>query len=222
MKKKILSLGIALCLAGMSLNAQVSFGPKVGLNLANLSGDAEELLGESPSMKIGAQIGGVVNMNFTDALALQPGLILSMKGASVSMEMMGISMDMTYSANYLEVPINMVYGIDMGAGQLQVFAGPYLSYGLFGKVSTSAAGVSDDTDIQFVSDAVDADDDKAAINALDYGINAGLGFKTGAIQIQAGYGLGLGNIEPKYDGEDPEYTTTNSVIQLNVAYLLGN
>jgi hypothetical protein len=218
MKKKLFSLSIAVCLtAVMSLNAQVSFGPKAGLNLATLSGDAGDV-----DMKIGLQIGGMVDMKFSDALSLQPGLILSMKGAQQSASAMGINMKSTYSYNYLEVPINLVFGLDMGDNQFQIFAGPYIAYGLFGKTSFSVGDEKDETDVQFVSDYMDADDDKDAAAPIDFGANFGVGFKAGAIQIQAGYGLGFGNVIPKYDGEAPEDVVTNSVIQLNFAYLLGN
>ncbi len=229
MKRKLFCLSFAVCLtAVMSLNAQVSFGPKAGLNLATISGDDVEDAG----LKIGGQIGGMAHMAFSDNLGLQPALMLSMKGYRYSESAGGITATTTLSLNYLEIPVNIVYGIDMGDNQFQIFAGPYFAYGLFGKYKMEMDGgdeledmgfdMSGETDVQFVGDAKDAGAALIPINAMDFGVNAGLGFKAGAIQIQAAYGLGFGNLNPKYDGETPESTTTNSVIQLSFAYLLGN
>ncbi len=189
----------------------MNFGVKAGFNMATLSGDNTD----DAELMPGYQVGLVTNFNMGDAFTIQPGLILAGKGSNFSTEMMGETFDQSISLNYLEIPINAVYNVS----DFQIFAGPYLGFGLFGKVKFDADEL-DDSDIEFTSD-VDEETEDVPVNSLDYGLNIGAGYMINeSIQIQAGYGLGLGNINPKYNGEDPEDNTTNSVIQLSVAYFL--
>lgn len=206
-KLVIIFLGVVF---GLQVNAQLTFGPRAGLNLASIVGDNEDA-----KMKIGFQVGGAANYEISDMFSLQPGLLLSMKGVTDDLdEDEGKS---SMSLGYLEIPVNAVANFS----GFQVFAGPYVGLGLFGKSKWEYDGESNDTDIQFVSDYKDVDDDKFGLKRLDFGINAGLGYKMDALQIQAGYGLGLANMNPPYDGEDPEHTYTNSVIQFTVTFFLG-
>lgn len=205
MKKLSLFLAIVLAFT-MASQAQVSFGVKGGLNLANLSGDVED-----NNMKVGFQIGGVMDYALSDAFSIQPSLLLSNKGAAFE----GDGWDATLSLNYLEVPIHATYKIS----GLQIFAGPYVGVGLFGKVKPSEG---DDMDVEFTSDVdEDFEFDKFPVRPLDIGLNFGVGYTVMEnIQVQALYGLGLTNLEPTYAGEDPEDETKNSVIQLTVSYFL--
>ena len=179
MKKVLLSL-VAVAILFVGAQAQITFAPRVGLNMANIGGDDTDDM----KMKMGMQIGAIANIGFSDALSLQPGLLFSQKGTTVEFE--GTDETMKVKTNYLEIPINVVYGLDLGGNQLQLFAGPYLGYGIGGKI-TSDAEDFEDIDIQFVSDAIDADEDKAAFAAFDLGLNIGVGYKINNIQIQADY-----------------------------------
>jgi len=209
--KKLTILIVLLVSFSFVSEAQMNFGVKAGLNMATLSGDNTD----DAELMPGYQVGLVTNFNMGDAFTIQPGLILAGKGSNFSTEMMGETFDQSISLNYLEIPINAVYNVS----DFQIFAGPYLGFGLFGKVKFDADEL-DDSDIEFTSD-VDEETEDVPVNSLDYGLNIGAGYMINeSIQIQAGYGLGLGNINPKYNGEDPEDNTTNSVIQLSVAYFL--
>jgi hypothetical protein len=204
MKKLTLLIAILVSLSFVA-SAQLNFGVKAGLNMATYSGDADNV-----QMKPSYQIGGVVNFDVGSGLTVQPGLILSGKGAKSSE-----NSDVSVNTNYLEVPVNIVYNIS----GFQVLAGPYLGYGLFGKMK----GPDSDVDIKFKSD-VSAEDymqNEIYYNSIDYGVNVGAGYVINeSIQVQAMYSLGLANINPKVDGEDPTSDTQNSVIQLTVAYFL--
>ena len=207
MKKLLLSI-IAVAALFISAQAQITFGPKVGLNLANVAGDNTE----DAEMKMGLQIGVVTDIAFSDALSLQTGVMFSQKGSKDEFDRVNL--------NYLEIPINAVFGIDVGSNKLQFFAGPYLGIGLNGKISRDL--FDEDTDIQFGNDIMDVDDGKTPFNRFDIGLNAGVGYKINNIQIQANYGLGLSNLIPKFDSEASEDKISNGVMQLSVAYFFGN
>ncbi|MBI9054119.1 MAG: PorT family protein [Bacteroidales bacterium] len=216
MKKLLLSV-IAVAVLFISAQAQITFGPKVGLNLANVAGDNTE----DAKMKMGLQIGFVTDIAFSDAISLQTGLMFSQKGTKADLDIATETYTMKTNVNYLEIPINAVYGLNLGSNKLQLFAGPYVGIGLTGKTSLDMDG-SDDMDIQFVNDYVDVDADKTGLKRFDIGLNFGAGYKINNIQIQANYGLGFSNLIPDFDGEASDDKVSNRVIQLSVAYFFGN
>ena len=215
--KKLTILIVLLVSFSFVSKAQMNFGVKAGFNMASVSGDMEDT-----KFKPAYQIGAVAKMELTDAIDFQPGIVFSSKGVKQesSMEMMGVEADFTQttSLNYLELPLDFIYNIS----EFQIIAGPYVGYGLGGNSETeiSAGGETqtEDADVEFVSDATDADEGNFPVKNLDYGLNVGAGYNMGGIQIQAIYGLGIANLNPPFDGEDPENSNSNSVIQLNVSY----
>ena len=240
--KKLLFTGLAASalLLATSAQAQVSFGPRVGLNVTNLSYDLDGEDEPSSKYQYGAQVGATLNAQFGN-LSVQPSLLFTMKGdktqssESESTVINGQTFSYSYEAkqtirlNYLELPVNLVYSTNGAEGGFQVFAGPYVALGLSGKVnsdskSTITAGGntqtqsdSDESDIEFVSK--EGKDDKAYLRSLDAGFNMGLGYKVGGIQAQLGYSLGLGNLVPKdIDDKDPEITVRNRGFQLSLSY----
>jgi len=189
--------------------AQMNIGVKASLNMATISGDNTDETEMMPSY----QVGLVTNFNISEAFSIQPGLMLSGKGAKNFWN----DVDTRLTLNYLEVPINVIHNIS----DFQIFAGPYLGFGLFADVK-SDNDLADEIDAEFKND-ISLEEASALetlyYNSFDYGLNVGAGYMVNeSIQIQAGYGLGLGNIHPKVDGEDPNSDTNNSVIQLNVSY----
>ncbi len=201
---KVLILVMAVTFSFQSM-AQLKFGGKAGLNLATFGGDAEDA-----AMLIGFHVGGVADFEFTDMFSFQPGLLVSVKGATDS-EIDEFSESLTY----IEVPLNVVAKFN----NFRAFAGPYVAFGLFGKVKWDGG----DADVQFVGDYIDADADKVAVAPLDFGLNIGFGYALNEImEVSAAYGLGFANLIPKFDNEDPDDTITNGVIQISYIYFLPN
>jgi len=211
--KKVLLISIALFAFILTSNAQVSFGPKVGLNLANVYGDNMD----DAEMKIGAQVGVAVDFAFSDAISLQTGLLFPQKGFKESEG----DFTSTFNINYLDIPVHAVYGLDLGGNKLQFFVGPYVGVGLTGKAKLEMGDMEEEIDFQFVNDVTDADEDKYPVKRFDVGLDFGAGFMVSNFQIQAQYGLGMANLMPKYDGEDPEDKMSNGVINLSVTYFFG-
>ena len=167
--------------------------------------------------------------------ALQPALMFSQKGeqfdAATSISgFAGVNSTETSTFNrynWLELPLNVVYTLH----NFQVFAGPYVALGVGGRqrgTSRSASpygryGPSDFNEkIRYGSDTEN--------RRLDAGLNFGLGYRKGPLQVQLGYGLGLRNLhqqpaldyliidygQPKHDfNADQAY---NRVFQLTGTY----
>ncbi|QNH63068.1 porin family protein [Hymenobacter sediminicola] len=212
--KGLLASTLLVAAAGTA-QAQVTIGPRVGLNLANVQTDVEDGDDFDTKMKIGAQVGVTLNAQFGN-VAFQPSLLFSQKGFKIDETETETFNGVTYTAtskadaalNYLDIPLNFVYTTG-GDNGFQIFAGPYVGIGLGGKVKseTSVSGggqsFSDDgtSTVQFANEEGD-DDDKIYFRTLNAGLNGGLGYKAGPFQVQAGYSLGLTNMLPDNDYND--------------------
>lgn len=222
---------IALVAISVQTNAQVKFGVKAGLNMNNISQNFEESDWEDETkMSLAYSFGVTVDYGLNDALSLQSGLMLTSKGFAYDVEEEwgeGVEGSDKLILNYLEVPFNFAYKVS----DFQVYAGPYVAIGIGGKnkwdVSYDGESDADEFKLKPVFGKVTEDDlgdDEDAYNALDYGLNFGIGYQVGPILINAGYSLGLGNITPNYDFEDfdpKDFKQANRVITFSVSYFFG-
>ena len=243
MKKLAFMLSIVfIALLALNTQAQIKIGPKVGLNLANIRTDyADSDFEPETQMKLGFEIGAMVEFGFTDNIALQTGLSFSQKGYAVDLEegladgqsLEGDGYDRT-TLNYLQIPLHIAYKIE----NFQIFLGPYIAAGIGGKndfeYTVETEGLPESTDYEGEIDYTpafgevsqeDIEEDEQPFNAIDFGIDIGVGFEAGPILINAGYSLGLANLTPQYEnGEDlrDDQKQFNSVIMISAALLFGD
>jgi len=179
--------------------------------------------------------GGVVLDIAVRNLSIQPALLFSQKGEifRTQMLMSGVAgtniLDSrrTSRSNWLELPMNAVYTVH----GFQVFGGPYVALAVRGR----AHGVSKFTSsAPIVGPAESAYGSRIYYGAktenrrLDAGLNFGVGYQRGPLQVQLGYGVGLRNLHQQPDiyiiGENPDYiwfethAAYNRVVQLTGTY----
>lgn len=138
---------------------------------------------------------------------------------------------------YMEIPIKFAYRSE----NLQVFAGPYMGFNLGGKrVKNGTINYSGEINGQSFSDDLDIDEETTIIPTygeldpqdmsegerymagFDFGINFGAGLRVENFMVNAGYSLGLANLNPKvdFDGYDRSSAKRkNRVAYLSVSYL---
>ena len=198
--KKLSSLIIlaALCLGAVtSASAQVRFGVKAGLNLADFSGSDIEGTKMLPTFMVGGQ----AEFGLSDALGLGVGLQLQGKGAKADGE------DASITPMYIQVPVYLTYrnsGFFVGVG-------PYFGFGIAGK--NKFGGESEN-----LSFGSSIDDD---LSALDFGAGLELGYEFGSLRASASYNLGLANVLPKDAADEFDVSAKNTVIGLALAYMFG-
>jgi len=222
MKKTINIMTFILLFLGANQSiGQIRFGALGGLNIANMK--LNDLPSEAKqSSNISFQLGGIIEYGISESFGIQSGLFISGKGTKIEykQEEGGISSTSKSSISpmYLEIPVNALYKIDLGASKLQLFAGPYLGLGIGGNIKseTSIKGLptgdeneSNTTNIKYGS-SPDSD-----LKRLDLGLNFGIGFEVKNILIRGQYGLGLSTLDPR--GSDIK----NRVIGISVGYLFG-
>jgi hypothetical protein len=203
MKKRML-LFFAVALMSAAAFSQ-GFGVRAGVNLQTVNGKDDAGKKLENDMTIGFHAGVNYEISIAEGFYLQPGLNFSTKGAKETFE----SFTTTYNLNYLELPIHLVYKPQLGSGKLIVGFGPYLGYGLMGKVKPEEGS---DKDIKFkqgdLSDAEIMDmatGEKLYLKGLDAGADIFFGYEFAfKLSVQFNAQLGLLSMYPSYNGDDQD------------------
>jgi len=238
--KKLIILLTVLGLTAFSFQSysQTNFGIKAGLNVNNINRDFEDSDGFDTKINAGFHIGPTLDIALSDQLGLKTGLMFTSKGFTYDMDdtvgMAEINGYWRFRFNYFEIPMSFALKID----EFQIFAGPYLAIGIGGK---SVADFSRDITSEWYSgeteyfdekfdlkpvfgdyDSADLGDDELAFNALDFGLNFGIGYQVGPMLLNAGYSLGLGNItavrEDRDDYDPADEKMSNRVIAFSASF----
>ncbi|MCT4601496.1 MAG: PorT family protein [Marinifilum sp.] len=208
-------------------NAQVKFGIKTGLNLADIAQDFKDSDDEDDTkINLGLSLGVIAEYEFNEKLALQSGLLFTQKGFKEEYKEENYEGEDKWKVNYLEVPMNFAYKMN----KFQLYAGPYVAFGISGKYeweeTYNGETESGDYDIVFGNDSSKEKEDEIMLRGFDYGLNFGVGYQAGSFLFNAGYSFGLANLKPDDKSEDSDfdpkdYKISNRVLSFSVAYFFG-
>lgn len=223
--KKIFLLAMAAITTSAAFS-QVNWAVQVHGNLASssLKGEGTEALEKSSQLGFGA--GVLANVNLANQLSLRTSLNLLQKGGKFSFNGSGMggeiipSVDATNKLYYAELPVNLVYNVNLSSGTLYFGAGPSLGYGLFGKTKVSYSNPLNPSEKETEeSDAFKKEEDGGAgLKRFDFSANAIAGYQFGnGLFVNAGYLLGFSNL---IDGED-DASMKNRGLQLTVGFQFG-
>lgn len=190
--RTILAALVASALTAAPAAAQGwALGFEGGLNVSDLSGESVE--GEAIDSEIGARFGGVLRYDFAPEglLGVQTGATYSRKGAAD--DVVDLNLD------YLEVPVVLVVNIPTDGAPVQprLYGGGSFNF----ELSCEVAPVEGD------GESVDCDEgDVVERKEFDFGLRFGGGLdfpisEAAAITVDAGYDLGLTNIDDSPDGD---------------------
>ena len=193
-----------LCL--VAVNAQnIKYGSKIGVNIANISGDETDDLNTRTSLHTGA----VAEIVISDEFSFQPELLYSAQGAKSDYSETIDEVTFRYTTvklEYINVPLLAKYYVAEG---LSLEAGPQVGFLItadreFEKTDNGETETGEE-------DILDE------IKGIDFGLNFGLGYKLDSgIFIAARYNLGLANIND-FEGTD-QLKNQNQVVQVSVGY----
>ncbi|MCP4570376.1 MAG: PorT family protein [FCB group bacterium] len=213
-------------------------GIKAGVNLSSMAGDVG--IGAESSPRMGTLFGGFLTYHVNDNLAIQPELLVSMKGIrrEVAVPAFGGRVDFTETAKltYLEIPILLKFPVPTRkAIWPSVFVGPAVGFGLMGKNEGSYT-VTGTTVIESSS----FKGDLGNLRKLDFSLVIGgeLGFMVGSqrftldIRYVSGLYGALGETDqlnslppeeiPLYDlRKDKALDIRNEVFSISIGLLLG-
>ena len=141
----VLILSVSLAEAQTAEKGKISFGILGGVNFQNLTGQDHSGDKLTNDLMTGYHAGFNVQMPITPGFYIQPGLLYSLKGAkSTSGALTSVT-----KVSYIEMPLNLVYKGKLGNGYVLIGFGPYVGYGIGGKVTTTGGEVSLETDVTF-------------------------------------------------------------------------
>lgn len=226
--KKIFLFATAAIISTAAFS-QTKWGVQATGNLSNLSitADGIELFKNTPN--IGFGVGVVSDVALSSKLSLRSSLNLLQKGGRLKTNFdMGDgtgglfpSVEMNGKFYYAELPVNLVYNVDLSGGRLFFGAGPSIGMGMFGKMKVTSTNPFDPSEKE--EEKIDAfkkeEDGGAGLKRFDFSATAiaGYQFKNG-LYVNAGYLLGFGNlIDSPEEGEKMK----NRGLQLTVGYFFG-
>lgn len=202
MKKFFTLLFIIFAFASFS-QAQMLFGPKVGLNISNVHGSDAG----SPDSKTGFAGGIFFMYQFSNMFAIQPEAYYTMKGAKEKESMQGYTFEATVSLDYIEVPVllKLILPIQGSSVHPAIFAGPAVGFNTTHKAKVELNGQS-------------AEEDIPDVNSTEFSLvfGGGVGFSVGNNELgfDVRYNLGLTTVD---DSDDP-YDVKNNVISINAYF----
>lgn len=198
MKKNLLTtLFITLLLSVTQFCfAQISFGPRIGLNLATWAG-----VNNNAAIKPGLHIGGFAKLGLGEKLAFQPELLFSMKGAKSAGNTSSYSD--AYAMNYLDIPLLLNVGKPSG---MHFLIGAQPSLLLSAKHKVNSNGTKTDSDAKDFFNGFDI------APVIGFGYQAEGGFST---DLRFTYGV------PDIIKDNAGNSQHNFNLQLTFGYTIG-
>lgn len=203
MKKHLIALTLMLCIASAAL-AQGSFVVKAGLNFNKLQDIKIDNLEQSWNSQTGfhAGIGGQYRIPVI-GLSFQPEVLYS----RIRTDIIGKVGEKSYGfrVDYIDVPINVQWGINILFLRPYIFAAPYIRY-----------AIAKGDHLEHV--------DWKDLNRLDYGLSLGAGLEIWKFQISGKYSWSFGPLAPngslRIDSKDWKLEDSNMRgFEISVAFL---
>lgn len=145
MKKRILTIG-ALCALVLTASAQqkvnmtrntgTTVGVHAGVNFFNINGKTASGIELNNKLNTGFNAGADVQIPLGGGSYLAPGVTFIQKGTE---SQNGIQTTL----NYVDIPINFIYKPILGSGNLVLGFGPYVGFGIGGKVTSPDGSKAD-------------------------------------------------------------------------------
>jgi len=202
---------IVILLSCFQLSAQnAHIGVRGGYSISNWSGLVFDI-GQEVSNISGFHGGIYIKVNFSDAIAIEPGIQYSQQGYKLSgtiedSDGNDVTGELESSIAYLHVPIPVKF----------IFSGFHIGVGPYASFLLSA---NDEIFVQGVS--IEKADSKEFIQDVDFGLTGSVGyeFKFG-LNLQASYDLGLYNVVA-IEGYNSWSDAKNRVLKFSVGYTIG-
>ena len=198
MKKFFAALMCMILATGAAMaQKQLTFGPKVGMDLTNFWG--KDL---HHGMQFNYQAGVFLEYRFTDKFSLAPEVVFAAQGgkmvASVFYDGASSDTDLFFHFNYINVPVMMkIYATP----KLSIDFGPQIGFSVYSKATTKSK--QDKTYTREVAGA----------KSVDFGLGLGATHNfTDRVFVQGRYTMGM----TKVIGD--HYDVKNGNIQLAVGY----
>ncbi len=231
------------------MNGQIKWGVQTGLNGTDItqsySKEYQDDWNMKTKLKFGFNLGVLADYSFNDQMGIQSGLFFTQKGYQIDLQALAkengddsqIDGYWKYTYNYLQLPLHFYFNIN----NIYLSAGPYFAYGLSGtskldatsKFESDSERITQTDKLQPVIGPVKSDDYMSdqnveiikVFNALDYGVDLGVGYKYQQYMLKAQYSIGFSNLIPgisDYPEFDPnDLKQTNKGFNISLIYFFN-
>jgi hypothetical protein len=191
----VVILSVPMAKAQTAEKGKTSFGILGGVNFQNITGldhSGDKLAND---LMTGYHAGINIQIPIAPEFYFQPGLLYSLKGA----KNVAGAITTTTKVSYIEMPLNLVYKGKLGNGYVMVGFGPYVAYGIGGKVTTAGGGATLETDVTFQNKVALSDPLlDTYFRTMDAGGNIFAGYEmAGGLFFQLNTQLGLLRVNPE-------------------------
>ena len=204
---------------------------KGGVNFANVSYNNDGEVDDA-TLLTSFHVGIMGDIPIAKVLAIQPGILLTGKGAKIQS---GSPSDVTYykattNPLYIELPVNAVIKLPLAAPESNFFfgAGPYIAIGVGGKrkIEGKYLGVafSSKEKIEYSNDDPSTFNNEegtglGVMRRFDYGLNGTAGFQLKNGMIALNYGYGLAKLQSGTNSSD-DNKNKHRVLSISVGFKL--
>jgi len=216
---KKLSILVVLILSTIgAAQAQLRFGVKAGANATSLFNISSVVDDHSPAVNF--QIGGIMQYDFW-IFTLQPELNLVRKTVKLNnaydkyylqqyAKLTEAAPALNYKSTHIELPINLMYKVNVGKTKIFAEMGPFVSFNLGG--SFNGAG-----------DLYKNYAEHMPFHWIDYGAGAGAGLEYKKFQLNAKWNWGLNWVGSKVPNlnETGNINVFNDMKYMNLSISLG-
>jgi len=217
--KKILLIVCGVILLHAAQAQDPRLGVRGGFNFANQNIENEllDLINSEfdTKLRFGWQVGVVLEQKLNDQLFVQPSLLLSSQGYSFKEDNAVLDVKIKARPLYLLIPAPVVYRANAGMVDVFAGAGPYLGFGIGGKVESEGDLVGFD----FVDEGKIewGGDDQNTYRAFDWGLALTAGAELNSLQFALSYHLGIANIDPRGNEDN---SIRNRMLSLSTTFFL--
>lgn len=206
--RKFFFLTIVSALLAFTTQAKdrIGFAPEIGLNFCNMS--FNNAPGVTSYFKTGFKAGINFDKLISKKVSIQAGVFFTQLGSKMDATVVFVGpVTVPISINYAQVPINAVYKMALGKGNLLLSAGPYVGYGL------SISGTPGDPAFK-PSNFKIGTDTSSFIKPLDIGVNVAAAYQLpNGLFAKLGYAMGVTNI-----ATESGQTIRNSVWSVSIGW----
>ncbi|MFT3825080.1 MAG: porin family protein [Chitinophagaceae bacterium] len=189
---------------------RTTFGIRAGVNFQNINGKDESGDNLDYKIKTGFHVGVNAEVPVAPDFYIQPGVLFTTKGAKYND-------DVKLNISYLEVPVNFLYKPMLGSGKLLLGVGPYIAFGVGGKLKNDNGT---DADVKFKNEISPGEALTALyLKRLDAGGNLLFGYEfSNKLSFQFNAQLGMVKINPKIENVDTDAKYRNTGFGVSAGY----
>lgn len=209
---------IVLILMSYTIQAQVTFGLRAGLNLSKqqIKNDEHHFSDEHNYKQLkGAHLGFILDFKIKNSYSLESGFLFNTKGYRSINRIGYVTTEEHIYLFCIDIPINLKYTLQLKNNKVFVTTGPYISKLLFGKgIGESAGSINETYSIDMKIGNSSTDD----YRKYDFGWSFGAGIELGTFVFSVNYGLGIRNLSPD---KENNLSIRNRVFSLSVGGNFG-